>query len=180
MPIPLAVAASLAGTAIDIGSKAIAAGMGPDADDLLEAQDAAKEVSFAQKQSLSQEVDLQKDKQSLLTEQGLLAATTGVRKNLCVLMSQEDSLDSAAGVTSSDATSAAVDATRTVGYKSYSDTVDNIMKENELSNRAINLDTRKRADAIENELDKEVAAIAETPDTWMEKFFGTSNYKIGK
>ena len=180
MPIPLALAASIAGTVIDVGSKAIAAGMGPDADDLREAEGAAKDVSFAQKQSLSQEVDLQHDKQSLLTEKGLLAATTGGRQNLWGLMSQEDSMVSAAGFTSADATSSAVDATRTTGYKSYSDTVDNIMKENELSTRSISLDTRKRADAIEAELDKEVGAIAATPDTWMEKFFGASNHKIGK
>tara|TARA_R100001082_G_scaffold110517_1_gene90660 strand:+ start:890 stop:1423 length:534 start_codon:yes stop_codon:yes gene_type:complete len=171
--------AAIVGTTVSVGSKIGGALMGPDKDDLRKAENAAKEVSFSEKRNIGQEMNVASEKLKLMTDKGLMDATTSGRQNLWGLLNKTDSAASTAGFASADATNVVADATRTSSYASYSDTVDQIMKESELNKKSMSLDSRKQIAAVESELDKNISAIASTPDTFMEKFTGVSNARIG-
>lgn len=168
-----------AGFVISAGSKIVGSMMGPGEDELREAEEAAKEVSFSQKKSVGQELRLGQESAKLKTDSLMNQATSRGQDSLLGLLKQKDSAVSSSGFESDDSTTASANNTRSQVYESYGDTVDTIVAEANLTKQSTDLNMKKKIENIENELDKNISNILSTPDTFLEKFTGQSDYEFG-
>ena len=55
-----------------------------------------------------------------------------------------------------------------------------ILEENEMNRQSVDLNTQKAVEAISKDLDSTMTNILSTPDTFLEKLTGKSNYKAGR
>jgi hypothetical protein len=152
---------------------------GPDEDDTKDALDAATQVSHAQKQRVGQETDLAKQQNQAKSESMMKAATTSGQDSLMDTVKASEFAITSGDFAIDESATAAVDNTRTRVYDKYEDTVDQIVQEQNFTKQSISLNTKKQIDEIEHEMDTTVSSILSTPDTFLEKFTGTSDYKAG-
>jgi hypothetical protein len=166
----------LISSAVKIGSSLLG---GPDEDDTKEALDAATRVSHAQKQRTAQETDLARQQNQAKSESMMKSATSSGEKSLSELVGVKQSAITTGDFELDESAVAKADNTRTDVYEKYGDTVDQIVQEQNFTKQSIDLNTKKQIDAIEHEMDTTVSSILSTPDTFLEKFTGISNYKAG-
>jgi hypothetical protein len=152
---------------------------GPDEDDTKDALDAATKVSHAQKQRVGQETDLAKKQNQAKSESMMKAATTSGRDSLMDTIKASEFNISSGDFAIDESGAAAVDRTRTKVHDKYEDTVDQIVQEQDFTKQSISLNTKKQIDNIEHELDSTISSILSTPDTFLEKFTGISDYEVG-
>ena len=166
-----------AGFIITTGAKAIGSMFGSDEEDTQAAIDAAKDLSFAEIKETGKEYEINSKEIAQKTDRLIDAATRQGQQSLIDLATQTESINTDF-VTNEMATSK-VDATRANVYESYSSNVDTIMEDSQNQVTKLDLNTQKQLDAISAELDKNITGALSTADTFTERFFGQSNYKVG-
>ena len=160
-------------------AKLIGSAMGPDEDDTQAALDAAVNVSHAQKKQVGNENKIAQQKQKFQKESLLKGATKGGQKSLMNLTKDIGNQFSMSGFESNEEVSAVADNTRAEVYTNYGDSVDKIVEEAKFAKLSTDLNVKNKIENIEKEMDSAMSAILSTPDTFIERFTGTSNNKVG-
>jgi|TARA_R110000822_G_scaffold174542_11_gene314194 hypothetical protein len=161
-------------------TKLFSATQGQTESDTNEGIKAAKDVSNAQRDSLGKDLALASKKNNSEYDKLLEQVTGSGRKSLTEILSNNNKTGNASGFQNNEAGTAVVDNTRASVYQSASESVDSILEENEMNRQSVDLNTQKAVEAISKDLDSTMTNILSTPDTFLEKLTGTSNYKAGR
>ena len=162
---------------ITSGAKAVSSLLGSDAEDTAANIKAAKDVSFAETKDTAIELEIGQQKIADTTKRLLDAATTKGQSSLMSLATGSESANT--DFVSNEIATTAIDNTRASVYDSYSTSVDNIMDDSSSQITQLDLNTQKKLDSISAELDKNITGSLATPDSFIEKFSGISDYKVG-
>tara|TARA_X000001382_G_scaffold117481_2_gene97178 strand:- start:939 stop:1472 length:534 start_codon:yes stop_codon:yes gene_type:complete len=165
-----------AGLIITTGAKAIGSFFGSDKKDTQDTIDASKQLSFAEIKDTENERRFNLNKINRQTESLIDSATAGGQQSMAEIAL---STDVTSGFESNEMFQTAVDNTKTEVYDSYGSSVDDIVATADENKFQLNLNTKKQLDTISAELDSNMANAVSAPDTWLERFTGSSNYKVG-
>lgn len=169
---------AIVGTGLAVAGKAYAGHQAGQVD-TQGAMDAAGEMSLAERAHLGEEIGHKRDildrKQENLLE---MAQSKSASKYFDIFKSKQSAASQTgfAGNQEIDATSKRVEAGI---YKDYGQTVDRIVDETKAQKQSMNLGKQKELAGIEKRLQSTIDSVLQTPDSFMEGFFGASDYQVG-
>ena len=164
--------------AVGIGSKA-AQGYAASKVDTSGQVDAAKEVSFAEKQQMATDNKHAMDKIDFKSKNLIKKLTTDSSRSMFDIFKAGDTAAASAGFAGADATNVEIDRTRSNVYQDLTEGVKNIMEETRLNKKSISLSNQKNAADIEKRLTSNITQATSQADTFWEGVAGGGDYQIG-
>ena len=164
--------------AVGIGSKA-ASGYAASKVDTSGQVDAAKEVSFAEKQQMATDNKHAMDKIDFKSKNLIKKLTTDSSRSMFDIFKAGDTAAASAGFAGADATNVEIDRTRSNVYQDLTEGVKNIMEETRLNKKSISLSNQKNAADIEKRLTSNITQATAQADTFWEGVAGGGDYEIG-
>lgn len=139
--------------------------------------DAAGNVSMAERAQMGKDTKFAVESVQNKTDTLLDMATT---KGQTAMSSVFDATQMLAGsdFETSEADASRVESGKSAVYGDYKKQVDNILAEDDISKKGINLGDQRKSAAIDDRYNRNVAAVTSTADTFLEGFTGQSNYKV--
>ena len=164
--------------AVGIGSKA-AQGYAASKVDTSGQVDAAKEVSFAEKQQMATDNKHAMDKIDFKSKNLIDKMTTDSTRSMYDIFKAGDTASASAGFAGADDTNVEIDRTKSNVYQDLTEGVRNIMEETKLNKKSLSLSNQKNTEDIEKRLTSNITQATSQADTFWEGVAGGGDYQIG-
>jgi len=170
----------IAGTtlAMTIGGKA-AQGHAASKVDTSGQVDAAKNVSFAEKEQLANQNKVAFDKMDFKSENLIEELETNTQRSMFDIFKAGQGAASLSGFAGADATNVEIDRAKSNTYTDLTGGVKNIMEETKLNKKNITLSNQKATADVEKRLQTNITAATSQADTFWEGVAGAGDYEIG-